>query len=399
MREQEKKPIYFDKMRKRRQRLATLKRLVGLSGVIILVFGAIALNAYLVEVGFSTSLEDLRESFGGAGYPAGLPNGNDHIIGNVGKNLTILNDTGLYIYNPRARLIRSVQRLGTGSVAAAAKNRLLTYTPGGLSFSVHSVSRELLNETLEFGVICGDINDNGDFAVVAPVKQFASVVSVKNERFEEIFVWSSPEYVSEVALAPQGGSMAINVISGDGGELQSLIYLFDFQETREKAEIARELTGELTLDVFYTQQERIAVLTDTQYLLLADTNEEERSYGFSGRQILGFERQENNSLLLMREPDGASQSLVLLDGRLNEIATRTLATSTRDIALGDNSIYVLHAGGIDVFDLALEPSSRLERKGIPQIHMAEGQLYYITSDEIRVLSPAEMIGSKTTDDD
>ncbi len=253
MREQTKKPIDFDKMRRRRQRLATLKRLVGLSCVILLVFGAVALNAHLVEIGFSTSLEDLRETFGGAGFPAGLPNGQGHIIGNIGNNLTILNDTGLYMYNSRARLIRSVQRLGTGSVAVASKNRLLAYTPGGLSVSLHSLSRELFSEELEFGVLCGDVNDNGDFAVVAPVKQFASVVSVKNEKFEEIYVWSSPEYVSEVALAPQGGSMALNVVSGNGGELMSLIYLFDFGAALEKAEVARELTGELTLDIFYTQ--------------------------------------------------------------------------------------------------------------------------------------------------
>ncbi len=134
------------------------------------------------------------------------------------------------------------------------------------------------------------------------------------------------------------------------------------------------------------------MLTDMQCLLLGTASEKERSYSFGGRQILGFERHENNYLLLIRELDGKTQSLVLLDRGLNEIATRNLSEFTRDIALDAGAAYVLHADGIDVYDLALEPSARLARKGIPQMHMAQGQLYYLSADEIMVLSPAEMVG-------
>jgi hypothetical protein len=387
----ENRAIDFDKVRRRRRRFAALKRLLGLLCVFALLYAGVLFYRYLVELGFSTRLDDIRASFGGAGFPAELPAGQGHIVKNIGNSLAILNDTGLYIYNPKAKLIRTVQKLGPGSAAVASKDRLLAYTPGSNSFAVHAVSRELYAAELEFGAICGDINDNGDFAIASPTKQFPAKVSVFNNRFEEIYTWSSPEYVSEVSLAPNGSGMALNVMSGSGGVLESLSYLFDFAESREQAEVALRLRGELALDIFHRGGD-VAVLTDKQLLIMSG-GKKTRSYSFGGRGLLACEPGSEAVLLLMDTGDGR-QSLVLLDHDLNERATKTLTVSARDIALSHDSVYVLGAEGIEVYGLELEPKARLRATDISAIHSASGQLFYLTENEIRALSPAEMIGIK-----
>jgi hypothetical protein len=384
--------IDFDKVRRRRRRLAALKRLLGLMCVFALLYAGLLFYRYLVELGFSTRLDDIRASFGGTGFPAELPAGQSHIVKNIGNSLAVLNDTGLYIYNPKAKLIRTVQRLGIYSAAVASKDRLLAYTPGSKSYAVHAVSRELFSAELEFGAICGDINDNGDFAITAPTKQFPAKVSVFNNRFEELYTWSSPEYVSEVSLAKDGSGMALNVLSGSGGVLESLIYLFDFAESREQAEVALRLPGELTLDIFHRENGDVAVLTDKQLLIMSG-GKKTRGYSFGGRELLACEPGAEHFLLLQDAGEGR-QSLALLDANLNERATKTLAANARDIALSRDSVYVLGAEGIEVYGLALEPKARLSAKGISAIHPVGGQLYYLTENEIRALSPAEMVGMK-----
>jgi hypothetical protein len=174
--------------------------------------------------------------------------------------------------------------------------------------------------------------------------------------------------------------------------LESLIYLFEFAESREQAEVALKLRGELTLDIFYRAGGDTAVLTDKQLLILSE-GQKTRGYVFGGRQLLACEPGEESILLLLETGEGR-QSLVLLDKNLNERATKTLTANARDIAPGRDSVYVLNADGIEVYGLELEPKSRLRAGDISAIHPVNGQLYYLTENEIRALSPAEMVGIK-----
>jgi hypothetical protein len=174
--------------------------------------------------------------------------------------------------------------------------------------------------------------------------------------------------------------------------LESLIYLFDFTESREQAEVALRLRGELALDIFHRSGGDVAVLTDKQLLIMSG-GKKARSYSFGERGLLACEPGSETVLLLMDTGDGR-QSLVLLDHNLNERATKTLTSNARDIALSRDSVYVLGAEGIEVYGFELEPKARLRAPDISAIHSANGQLYYLTREEIRALSPAEMVGVK-----
>lgn len=384
--------IDFEKMRRRRQRTTTLKRLLILVGVTALVGAAIVANQLLVEESITTRLSDIAESFGGGGFPADLPGGIICGMGNIGDNLIVRNDTSLYIFNQKAKIIRNIQSLSEQSVAVTSPTRSLVFTPGSKIFSVQSLSRELYGSSMEYGIICGDMNVRGDFAIVAPIKQFASKVYVYDRKFEEMYSWSSPEYVTNVSISPKGDMMALNCVSGSGGVLESLIYLFRFGEDKEKATVAMKLKDELCLRVGFEEDERITVLTDRQYLLLNSLGEKKQSYDFEGRQLLGIETRERQSLLLTRERTEKTSRLTLLDADLKEKAVRSFDIEVLDMALGKDSIYVLTVDGIGVYNLNLEPKSKLEQRNISQIHLAGSRLYYITPDEIRILTQSEMVG-------
>lgn len=384
--------INFEKMRKRRQRTTTLKRLLILVGVMLLIGAAIVANQLLVEEGFTTRLSDITASFGGSGFPADLPGGVIRGMGNIGENLTVLNDTSLYIFNTKGNIVRNIQKMTGQSVAITSPTRVLTFTPGSKSFAVHSMSRELYSSTFEFGIICGDMNERGDFAVVAPVKQFASKVYVYNRKFEEIYSWSSPEYVTNVSLSPKGDMMAINCLSAENGVLESLIYLFRFTEDKEKAEVAMRLPDNLCLDVDFIDENRVMVLTDKQYLCLNPLGEKKQGYDFAGRELVAAEPGARQTLLLFRERESKTLPLVELDASLKEKATKKLDAPVLDMAVGKDSVYILTGDGIDVYGLNLELKSRLRRKNISNLHATSSRLYYLTPDEIRVLTQSEMVG-------
>lgn len=380
----------FEKIRRRRQRAATLKRLLILAGVMLLVGAAVFFYQILVEEGASITLSDLTESLGGSGFPVDLPGGVIRSVDNIGNNLAVLNDTNLYIYNPKAKVIRNVQKMTDQTIAIPSSNRVLTFALAGKSFSVHSLSRELYSGELEYGIICGDINNAGDFAVSAPVKQFASKVYVYNKRFEEIYTWSSPEYVTAVSLSPKGDAMALNCVSSDGGALESLIYIFRFGEEKEKATVAMKLEENLCLDINFAGDERIDITTDRQYLMLNSLGEEIHSYDFKGSQLSAIERNENAILLLLGGRDMKTHRLVLLDSKLEEKASADLDSDILDLALSKDSVYILTRKGIDVYGYNLTLKSRFARTGISEIHTAGGKVYYLANGKINVLMQSEL---------
>lgn len=386
------KAVDFEKVRKRRRLTVTLKRVLILSGVTLLAAGAFFLYQYLVEEGMTTRLSDLTESLGGSGFPADLPGGIIRGVDNLGDNLMVLNDTNLYIFSSKAKIVCNVQKMTDTTVAVPKGGRVLTFSPGAKTFAVHSLSRELYPGSMEYGLICADMNERGDFAVVAPVKQFASKVFVYDKKFEEIYSWSSPEYVTSVALSPKGDMMAVNCVSADGGVLESQLYLFRFGEDRETADPAMRLGDNLCLDLRFTADDRVEVLTDRQYLVLNSLGEKKYAYDFDGGQVIARESRERQTLLLMRDSDSKTGRLKLLDASLLEKAELEVDFEVLDMALGRDSIYVLTPEGIYVYSLNFELKAKLGRKGISNIHLIGSRLYYLTTDEIRVLSQSELVG-------
>ncbi len=384
------KAVDFEKIRKRRQRTTTLKRLLILVGVMVLVGAAVIANEILVQEGVTTKLSDFTSSLGGAGFPIDLPGGVIHDVDNIGKNLTILNDTSMYIYSPKGKLISNLQKMTDHSIAIPTSSRVLSFEIGGKGFKINSTSRELYANTVEYGILSADINERGYFALVSPVKQFASKVFVYNERFEEIYSWSSPEYVTNVSLSPNGEMMAINCIGGDGGVLESQIYTFRFSEEKEQAEVALTLPDNMVLDLSFEDDERITVLTDKQFLLLNSLGEQKKAYSFDGKHVVAMQKRERNTLLLLQEDGSKQQELVLLDANLSEKAAIIMPTEVKDIALGRETVYTLTADGIDVYNHSLVQKSAHAGKNISNIHLIDNRLYYLTLNEIRTLLQTEL---------
>ena len=380
------KAVNFDKVRKRRQRAVTLKRLLFLTGAMILAGAAVFIYNVLVEESATTGLMDYFESRGGTGFPVDLPGGIIRDVTSIGENLAVLNDTNLITYNKNGKIIQNVQRMTEHSIAKASPSRVLAFSVGGRNFSVHSISREMFSQTLDQGILCGDMNPNGDFAIVAPAQHFASRVTVYDRQFRQIYSWSSPEYVTHMSLSPRGDMMAVNCVTGgETGMMESLIYLFRFAEDREQAEIALTLEDSLCLNLDFLESDRIALLTDQAYMILDHHGEIKETYDFSARRLLARESHGRQTLLLFERPGRYETELVLLDERLNMTASMRLDERIFDIAFGKDIIYLLTEDGILSYDHEMQQISEYERHGISRIHLIGTRLYYLTYNQICVL--------------
>ena len=376
--------VDFNKLRKRRQRTQSVKRLLALGIILAAVGGIVALNNFFIKSGVTTRLSDAVESFGGSGYPVPVPGGIIRDVKNVGKDLAVLNDTNLYIFNKNGKMITSLQQMGDQTVLHVNSDRVFTYDVGSKKYRIYSRSKTLLEKEHGFSLLGADMNGRGDFALISSTAQYAGQVVVYDSQFSAIYEWLSSDLVADVSINPKGNRMAAISLATRGGEIYSVVYVFDFNEPKELKRL--ELQDEMALGVAYLGDGRFSVLTDRAYRLYSGEGVEESSYSLGGRQVLAVERNGKEALLLLQESAGNRvQELVLLDSACGEQAVLELGYLAKDIAFGDRNIYTLADTGVTTYGKSLEPKGSLEMRGISGIHAIGSKLYYLGREEINVL--------------
>jgi len=375
--------VDFEKLRKRRQRVLTVRRLIALAVILVLVFSILAVNSYLIDNSFTIRISDWVESFGGSGYPIPVPGGVIRNVRSLDTELAVLNDTNLYIYNKKGKTLSTVQRMSENAVLVTSSKRALIFEGGGKRYVVTTPSKQLVDKSYEFNIQGADINDRGDYVLVSSSSQYVAQVTVFNNKNEWYFQWfSSDSMVQDVAISAKGTHMAVGCVNTRGGRIYSTLFLFDLGQKAEQAKL--ELEGELVLQVSYLDDGRVGVLTDCGWRIYSDSLSGSKVYDFGGLEVRGMDRRGKETLLLLGNTGTRAQELVLLDGDCKVALRAELAGQARDIALGDGRLYVLTDTGVTAYTREMEPKETLELRGISDIHLVKNRLYYLSKDEINV---------------
>jgi len=380
-----KKAMDFDKLRKKRRRKQTIRRILVLAGLVAVVLGAVALNGMLIDAGASVRLSDWVESLGGSGYPIAHPGGAIRDLEDMGDHLAVQGDLSLYIYNKKGKLVTSIQQMTDKTVAVVTKSRVLTYQIGAESFSVNTRSQELLKRDMSFGILCGDMNEEGVVAIATSSKQYVAEVTVYNKQMDtkHLYKWSAAkDQVVDISLAPNGNQMVVACVNTSGGVIETVLYLFDFGMETPLARL--DVADNLVLNVDFMEDNRIGVLTDKQYFLMDNTGAKKESYSFDGGQPVAMERSGRQVLLATEYWETRTQHVVLLDEACAPAATCTIDNLVRDMALSEDRAYLLTDDGILELDHSFQQRGRRARRGIVGMALVERRLYYIDSEEIGV---------------
>jgi len=375
--------VDFDKLRKKRQRAVTIKRLVIVAAVAALMGFAVLLNSFLIEAGVTVRLSDMVESFGGSGYPVPVPGGIIRDVKSMGDDLAVLNDTNLLVYNNKGKVITNLQQMGDSTMLLTSSERLFTYDVGAKRYSIHSRSKPLLEKQSESSLQGGAMNERGDYALISSTAQYASQVLVFDSRFNQIYEWLTSDLVAFVSLSPKGGRMAAVSISTRGGEVYSVLNLFDFSMDTALRRV--EIPGEMAAGVQYLEDGRISLISNKQYRIYTSEGVQENAFSLEDRRVVAVERRGKETLLLLQSEDKKSWDLVLLDTSCTSLASLRLNQRVRDMALGGKQVYVLTDTGITAYSKSFEEKGGLQGRGIVQIHYVKNKLYYLNKEEINTL--------------
>lgn len=382
------------KERKKRQRKYRSRKIIGLLLIFLAIFIAAYLNDVLVKKNVPGYLSGVMDSLGGSGFPVSIPDGSVRAIDSVGKNLAVLKDSNLYVYNNKGKQLENIQRMSERTVMHTNKDRVFYYDIGSRDITLHGINSKVFETTMDDNIITGSLGENGEMAVVTWPPNYVAQVKVFREDSEEaFFTYSfSEKLVSNVAVSPKGKQLAIATLSSDGGLLDYNILLYSLENKEEKPE-SINLENEIVIWMDYYQEDTIAILTDRGYYIFDKSGAHVNSYSFpSSFELVEFRCKQGQVFVMGKDTQTREYQCILLSNLAKELGNTYFDRRPTDIDIGDRYIYILTGNKIlqcqnDFTVVESYPVENVER-----VYFLNGVLYTLTKREIDILD------NKATDD-
>jgi len=373
--------------RKKRSRKHFWRRVVILLLVGCLVWGVLFLRYDILRLGLGMRLSDLLASYAsGDGYPAELPPGRVLGLSPIGKDLVLLTDTQVSIFNSQGKRTASYEHGYTNPICLTNGDRVLTFDRGGKKFRVDSRSKQLYSGSSDFAIVAADIALSGQVAVAGGSKYYQSSVTVYDQEYDQIYIRETADLVTGVCLTNNGRGMAVTSVAAVNGSLDSTITFFDFGSEDPVASLS--LPGELVLSTAYVGRSSAAlqVITDQRALTCSPKGEVTASYGFDGLFVNRFVNSKDGGiyLLLDRLGDGNQLQLVSLDAGMKARGSIPLEERVQDMKLGAGYVSLFVSGGILCYPPTLGDPTRPPVENCYFIQPAGHNLYSVTGDSIEL---------------
>lgn len=310
----------------------------------------------------------------------------DNMVSNSDVAL-ILNDTYLEVYNDNGKLINAFSHGMFNPSLKTSEARFLVFDRNRYSIKIYNYSTELLDKTFDKNVTCADIGRNGTYAVATTSDSYNNAVYVFNKDNELIYSWNSANgYITDIAVANDGKSVAVCLVDAKGGSYVSSVYVLRYDSALPyyKVEYDTLLTTLSSVNQTYF------LATGIDFAAVIEWEGSKREIDFSGVirhfdvNFSGF-----SALVCGREDNEQSNSIIIIgeDGSVlssfdfNSPVTDFCINTDYAMLLSGNSAFVFdHSGSlINDFTSDTKPNFGYLTK--------DGNVLVLDNSQLKILSP------------
>lgn len=235
-----KRPVHKKKRKKHSISLKNAKTIKLLAVVFVVLLLVVIAAAQFGGVTFATISDSIRTSLAGIGSGEGYPysvNGveiNDATITN--SDLVLVYDDAVKVLDSTAKELSNLTHKYDHPVMSSNSGRILLYDEGGKGFRVQSKTRVLYEKELEHIIYTGAMGKNGSVALATSASGAESMLTVYDNKEEEVFVWKcAKEHIVSCDVSDNGKHFVVSVMGVDNGSVYSKVYLFDKRKQEPEA--------------------------------------------------------------------------------------------------------------------------------------------------------------------
>lgn len=215
----------------------TLKLIAIIFVILLLVIIA---AAQFGGVTFSTIGDRVRTSLAGIGSGEGYPYSMNGVeitdAGMTNSDFVLVHDDTVKVLDSTAKELSNLSHKYDHPVMSSNSGRILLYDEGGTTFRVQSKTRVLYEKELENIIFTGAMGKNGSVAIATSANGAESMLTVYDDKEDEIFVWKcAKEHIVSCDVSDNGKLFAVSVMGVDNGSVYSKVYIFNKRGTEPQA--------------------------------------------------------------------------------------------------------------------------------------------------------------------
>ena len=316
-----------------------------LSVGILLVYLAVMMCIYRAEITYDNLMYLLKDmdtdvSVSTSGFEnISFPDNGD-VSGDIFKNRLVLVDNSMVTFYNTAGAEELDDKTGMEEPHVITGDKYtLVYDIGGNDYRMYTTITKVLDKSTEYELQGAALSDSGAFSLVTRSRENRYLVTVFNENFKEVTKIYKDKYVMDVALDSDGTHYAIASSDMRNSEFVCEVMI---GKVRSEESFTTEIEGVLPLSVEALDSGNFALICDTAVYFFSDSGEKIGEYKLQGMS-LSFADVSGNHVMVSGNENlvGTTGRVILIDGSGTEIYNRTLSGKIRDIALGEESMFVL----------------------------------------------------------
>lgn len=344
-------------------------RTAAIAAAIVLILGGVAIFCLRDYINFY-GIKKLFSSFDVGNYGSSSVETIELSYDSALSPLFLAQRDGLYVATGNRITIKSYQNkelydemISLMSPAAADRGKYtLIYDRGGRELRLFSDHTLRYRGASEHELLAADVNSKGQLAFVTKADGYRTMVTVTDEKQNDIYRWYSAErYLSAVALSESGEEFCAVSLAGSSGDVESRLSFSSIKEDESAAQVS--LPGELVFDLSYKNNGSITAITDRALYVFTRDGELVSKYEYGERVLQYFDisSEDHTVLVLGNHVYGTETNLVVLDNSLKVVSdgetggeVDAISTDGRRILLtSGESILVFNAYGdrLDTVDL------------------------------------------------
>lgn len=299
-----------------------------------------------------------------------------------------ITESNVNCYNNNGQLISTISHNYKKTVLISSKTRYLLFGQGEQNIRVCNFNKELNSISYDVPILCADIADNGNYAVVTDAKGYDSAVYVYNKNHKPIFEWySSNGIINSVKLSQDGNSLFVSQIKPNNGEIDTYILQLKF----DKVDAVKDFyfKNDIVLDLENISKKVLCVIFENtiKYInfdtSVVSEHHSEYSNNFSnnvfGKMLIvsNLSANEEKNIISLYNKKGICETSFSVSYSINDIMYKY----NYFYILGGSSIYCLDMNGNLIYSIEVPldtkyivPSSQKQIIGISNLFMIKYEL-------------------------
>ena len=326
----------IEKYRKQQKQEKLKRRTIFVLIIVTLILIVFSVDAAFKRMSDESKLPTYDEAELSKGFPITMPTSATYRLKLMGDDISLVTDTGLYVYDNRGDRILSLSHAYKSPVSESNDTRTLIYDANGTGFMCATRKSVAYTNTLTTPIVLGQISDNGKVCIVTDSDRYASVLYIYDKSGKEKYSVSMTEKIIACDFLPDSSGIVVSTVSANNGQVYSNLTCYKFKNT-DKEEWTVKLDGTVIMNINAYSEDNVTAVGDNA-VYTVKRGKLENTYGYSNA-LCGYGASDKLTAVLLDDSENRQKRMLIVGENGKLLGDTALNNEIISVCVSGNDVY------------------------------------------------------------